>query len=75
MQSDRFAIGKLMEKLPPSERNMLPEVQQTVDGLYERAIDWRGRCTRWTANLDTEGLGSIDSRIAALAKEPDDPRA
>jgi hypothetical protein len=25
------------------------------------------------SNLDTEGLGSIDERIAALGKEPDDP--
>ena len=73
VQSDRFAIGKLMEKLPPSERNMLPEVQQTVDGLYERAIDVARTLHAMDSNLDTEGLGSIDSRIAALAKEPDDP--
>jgi hypothetical protein len=52
---------------------MLPEVQQTVDALYERAIDVARTLHAMDSNLDTEGLGSIDSRIAALAKEPDDP--
>jgi tRNA A-37 threonylcarbamoyl transferase component Bud32 len=73
VQSDRFAIGKLMERLPPSERKMLPEVQQTVDSLYERASDLARTLHAMDSNLDTEGLGSIDERIAALAKEPDDP--
>jgi serine/threonine-protein kinase len=73
VQTDRFAIGKLMERLPPSERKMLPEVQQTVDALYERAIDLARTLHAMDTNLDTEGLGSIDDRIAALANEPDDP--
>jgi Protein kinase domain len=73
VQSDRFAISKLMEKLPPSERKMLPEVQQTVDSLYERASDLARTLHAMDSNLDTEGLGSIDERIAALSKEPDDP--
>jgi hypothetical protein len=73
VQSDRFAIGKLMERLPPSERKMLPEVQQTVDALYERANDLARTLHAMDSNLDTEGLGSIDERIAALAKEPEDP--
>ena len=73
VQSDRFAIGKLMEKLPPSERKLLPEVQQTVDSLYERAVDLARTLHAMDSNLDTEGLGSIDERIAALAREPDDP--
>jgi hypothetical protein len=73
VQSDRFAIGKLMERLPPSERKMLPEVQQTVDALYERANDLARTLHAMDSNLDTEGLGSIDQRIAALEREPDDP--
>jgi serine/threonine-protein kinase len=73
VQSDRFAISKLMEKLPPSERKMLPEIQQTVDSLYERASDLARTLHAMDSNLDTEGLGSIDERIAALSKEPDDP--
>ena len=34
---------------------------------------WRARCTRWTATSTPRGWAQIDERIAALAKEPDDP--
>jgi serine/threonine-protein kinase len=70
---DRQAILKLMERLPPAERKMLPEVQQTVDALYERASDLARTLHAMDTNLDTEGLGQIEERIAALSKEPDDP--
>jgi serine/threonine-protein kinase len=62
-----------MERLPPSERKMLPEVQQTVDSLYERAIDLARTLHAMDSNLDAEGLAAIDVRIASLAREPDDP--
>ncbi|MBA2459784.1 MAG: protein kinase [Gemmatimonadales bacterium] len=71
--SDRLAIVKLMERLPPSERKMLPEIQQTVDALYERATDLARTLHAMDTNLDTEGLLQIDERIAALSREPDDP--
>jgi serine/threonine-protein kinase len=73
VRDDRMAIQKLMDKLPPAERKMLPEVQQTADSLYERAVDLARTLHAMDSNLDTEGLGPIDQRIAALAKEPDDP--
>ena len=73
VQSDRQAILKLLDRLPPSERKLLPEVQQTVNGLYERATDVARTLHAMDSNMDTEGLGQIDERIAALAKEPDDP--
>jgi len=73
VQSDRQAILQLLDRLPPSERKLLPEVQQTVNGLYERATDVARTLHAMDSNMDTEGLGQIDERIAALAKEPDDP--
>ena len=73
VQSDRQAILGLMEKLPASERKMLPEVQQTVNALYERATDLARTLHAMDSNMDAEGLAQIDERIAALAKEPDDP--
>ena len=73
VRDDRMAIQKLMDKLPPAERKMLPEVQQTADSLYERAVDLARTLHAMDSNLDTEGLGPIDQRIAALGKEPDDP--
>ena len=73
VQSDRQAILQLLDRLPPSERKMLPEVQQTVNALYERATDVARTLHAMDSNMDTEGLGQIDERLAALAKEPDDP--
>ncbi len=73
VHGDRQAVLKLLERLPPSERKMLPEVQPTVDGLYQRATDLARTLHAMDTNLDTEGLTQIDERIAALAKEPDDP--
>ncbi len=70
---DRLAIMKLMEKLPQSERKMLPEIQQTVDALYERAAELARTLHAMDTNLDTEGLRQIDERISALGREPDDP--
>jgi serine/threonine-protein kinase len=69
---DRQAILNLMERLPPSERKMLPEIQQTVDALYERANDLARTLHAMDTNLDSEGLGQIDERIEALSREPDD---
>jgi hypothetical protein len=73
VQSDRHAILKLLDKLPPAERKMLPEVQPTVNGLYERATDLARTLHALDSSLDAEGLAQIEDRIAALAKEPDDP--
>jgi phage terminase Nu1 subunit (DNA packaging protein) len=73
VHGDRQAVLKLLEKLPQSERKMLPEVQQTVDGLYQRAADLARTLHAMDTNLDTEGLAQLDERIAALGKEPDDP--
>jgi hypothetical protein len=73
VQSDRQAILGLMEKLPASERKLLPEVQQTVNGLYERATDLARTLHAMDSNFDAEGRVQIEERIAALSKEPDDP--
>ncbi|MBA3496345.1 MAG: protein kinase [Gemmatimonadales bacterium] len=72
VQSDRQAILKLLDKLPPAERKMLPEVQPTVNGLYERATDLARTLHALDSSLDADGLAQIESRMTALAKEPDD---
>lgn len=73
VHSDRLAILKLVAKLPTSERKMLPDVQQTVEGLYARATDVARTIHAMDTNLDSEGLAQIDERIAGLSREPDDP--
>ena len=73
VHGDRLAILKLLSKLPPSERKMLPEVQQTADALYARATDLARTLHAMDSNFDAEGLAQIDERIAGISKEPDDP--
>jgi hypothetical protein len=73
VQTDRQAILKLMDRLTPAERKMLPEIQQTVNGLYDRATDLARTLHAMDSNLDSQSLAPIEERIAALAKEPDDP--
>ncbi|HKT61140.1 MAG TPA: protein kinase [Gemmatimonadales bacterium] len=73
VQGDRQAILKLLDRLPPSERKMLPEVQPTVAALYERATDLARTLHALDTSMNTGELAQIDERLAALAKEPDDP--
>jgi hypothetical protein len=70
---DRAAILKLMDKLPTSERKMLPEIQPTVDALYSRAVDLARTLHAMDSNMDSQELAAIDDRIAGLSREPDDP--
>jgi serine/threonine-protein kinase len=69
---DRVAIYKLLERLPPSERQLLPEISSTVDGLYNRACDLARTLHAMDSNFGTAGLEQIEGRLAALQREPDD---
>jgi serine/threonine-protein kinase len=73
VQGDRQAILKLLDRLPASERKMLPEVQPTVAALYERATDLARTLHALDTSMNTQELVQIDDRLAALAREPDDP--
>jgi serine/threonine-protein kinase len=73
VQGDRQAILKLMDRLPPSERKLLPEISQTVNGLYERAADAARTLHAIDSNIANDDLEQVEERIAALSREPDDP--
>jgi len=73
VQGDRQAILKLLDRLPASERKLLPEVQPTVAALYDRATDLARTLHALDTSMNTGELLQIDERLAALAKEPDDP--
>jgi hypothetical protein len=69
---DRVAIYKLMDRLPPSERQLLPEISPTVDGLYARACDLARTLHAMDSNFSTAGLDQIEQRLALIRNEPDD---
>ena len=70
---DRVAIYKLLDRLPSSERQLLPEIAGTVDGLYNRACDLGRTLHAMDSNFSVSGLDQIEERLAALRREPDDP--
>jgi serine/threonine-protein kinase len=71
--ADRTAIFKLLERMSPAERKMLPEdVQGTVDGLYQRATDLAKTLHAMDTNMDMQSKDRIEQRIQALQREPDD---
>ncbi len=69
---DRVAIYKLLDRLPASERQLLPEISSTVDGLYHRACDLARTLHAMDSNFSGSGLEQIEERLASLKREPDD---
>jgi serine/threonine protein kinase len=73
MRKDRAAIVQVVEKLPESDRKMLPDVVQTVDQLMERAADLARTLSHMEGNVDSAALTDLEARIASLKSEASDP--
>jgi serine/threonine protein kinase len=67
---DRAAIVGMIERLPKSERKMLPEIGPTADQLLERATDLARTLSALERDIDTATEDKLDVRIAALEQEP-----
>ena len=65
-RNDREAILKIMERVPPSERKLLPDVVVTVDALLKRAEDLARMLHGMSADVDDQALARIESRIEAV---------
>jgi len=69
-RSDRAAILAMLERMPKSERKMLPEVGPTVDQLLERATDVGRTLHALEHDIDATALEKVELRITALEQEP-----
>ncbi len=69
-RSDRAAILAMLERLPKSERKMLPDIAPTVDQLLERASDLARTLYALERDIDTAAVDKVEVRIAALEQEP-----
>ena len=67
--ADRIAIYALLDKLSPEDAKMLPDVAQTVDGLYQRATDLGKTLGAMEVNLATGEVPRIEQRIQMLRQE------
>ncbi|MCU0620130.1 MAG: protein kinase [Gemmatimonadales bacterium] len=70
--ADRQAILKLVEKLPPSERQVLSDIQETVDGLYRRAADLSRTLHLLDQEMGQGDVSRLDQRLAMLRQQPAD---
>jgi hypothetical protein len=70
VHTDRAAIVALTDKLSPADREALPDVKETADALYEKALELARTLHSMDTNLNREGLARIDERLALLAGEP-----
>jgi serine/threonine-protein kinase len=68
--ADRTAIYALLDKLSPEDAKMLPDVAQTVDGLYARATDLGKTLAAMEVNLATGEVPRIEQRMQLLRAEP-----
>ncbi len=65
-RNDREAILKIMERVPSSERKLLPDVVVTVDALLKRAEDLARMLHSMSAGVDDGALARIELRIEAV---------
>ena len=68
---DRAAIIALMQRLSPGDRELLPDVMETADALYEKALEMARTLHSMDANLNREGLKRIEERLSELQAEPE----
>ncbi|MEK7381236.1 MAG: protein kinase [Gemmatimonadota bacterium] len=68
---DRKAIQALLARLPASDREQLPDVAGTADGLYEKALEMARTLHSMDANLNADGLARIEERLAKVSEEPE----
>lgn len=69
-RGDRQAILKILDKLPASERQLLPDVLSTVDALMNRAEELGRMLHTITGDVDPGAVRRLDAKIADTEREP-----
>ena len=67
-RNDREAILKIMERVPASERKLLPDVVVTVDALLRRAEELARMLHGMSADVDEAALTRLEDRIEAVKR-------
>jgi serine/threonine-protein kinase len=74
LRRDEAAIRQIITKLPASERNLLPDVVQTVEALSGRAIDLARTLSQMEGDVDPDALERLEARLQDLGGEGTDDR-
>ncbi len=70
-RSDRRAILVTLDKVPGSERKLLPDVAATVDALLKRAEDLARMLHSMSGGVDQGAVARIEEKVAATARQPE----
>jgi serine/threonine-protein kinase len=69
MKGDRQAVVQIVDRLPKSERQLLPEIVPTVDRLMERAFELARTLRAMEGEVEVSSLARLDQRIDAIKSE------
>ncbi|OLC07329.1 MAG: hypothetical protein AUH42_03795 [Gemmatimonadetes bacterium 13_1_40CM_70_11] len=69
-RSDRKAILAVVDKLPGSERQLLPDVVATADALLKRAEALARMLHSMSGGVDQGAFARIDEKIAVTERQP-----
>src|SRR6266566_3675253 len=72
-RSDRRAILMILDKLPGSERKLLPDVVATLDALLKRAEDLARMLHSMSGGVDRGAIARIEQKVATSEREPQGP--
>jgi serine/threonine-protein kinase len=73
LQADRQAIMQMVERLPDSERQLLPEIGPTVEALMNRAVELGRTLKQMEGEVDQSALDKLDGRLKQLESQGPGP--
>jgi hypothetical protein len=71
VRRDRQAIFGVVQRLPQSDKERLPEVTQTVDALMARAENLARMLHAMSVDMDGTSLARLDDRLAQVKAQPE----
>jgi hypothetical protein len=74
LRRDEAAIRQIITRLPPSERNLLPDVAHTVEQLSTRALDLARTLSQMEGEVDPDAVERLEARIEDLGADRGDDR-
>jgi serine/threonine-protein kinase len=72
-RSDRQAILKIVDKLPASERNLLPDILATADALLKRAEELARMLHTMSGTADAGAVGRLERKITVTEGQAPGP--
>ena len=73
VRGDYQAILRVVERLPKSEQNLLPDVAATADALLKRAEELARTLHVLSGGVEAGALERLDGKLAVLRRVPDSP--